>query len=126
MNLFDPSRNRVNNSPALTTHRTVVPRLNLFPAESETGVRISAMIPAGPNIAREVGRTVAVSDLPKIILNYREDPENTLETLFGISLIMSEPSDAELARGIRRGRTEPRPKPDQAQSLSSAIAEIEL
>ena len=106
MNLFDPHRRRINDMPELIGRRIAVPRLTLFPCEDGT-TTVGAMIPDdghGRYSSRQVLKTVADGKIAEIISHYRADPEGTLETLFSVSLApIPEPSDVELARGIKRG-----------------------
>lgn len=105
MDLFDPHRSRVNDTPELAGRHFAVPKLTIFP-RPEGITQISAMIPhdsGGKFSSRQVRRNVTDSDLPEIMAQYRKDPENTLETLFSISLApIGEPSDADFARDLVR------------------------
>ena len=132
MHLFDPTRRRVNDTPTFTHSRSVLPRLNLFPAEDNTTF-VSAMVPAlgeGRFVSRQVSRRVDDTKLADIISNYRADPESTLETLFSISLApVAEPSDSDFARDLaesaddelRAARVSSKPR-----SLSDHLATVEF
>lgn len=108
MELFDPHRPRINDQPELLGRRFAIPRLTLFPCEDNSTTTIGAMIPHSGNsryAARQVLRTVPDTMIPEILSQYRKDPEQTLETLFGITLApITEPNDYELARSLAKER----------------------
>lgn len=90
------------------------------------------MIPAGSSAryeSRQVSRVVDIADLAKTLDAFKLDPENTIETLFELSLSVAEPSVEDLARSIRRDH-----KQDSSRSrsytnvsnLEDQIASIEL
>lgn len=132
MHLFDPSRRRVNDTPTFVHSRSVLPRLNLFPANDGTTI-VSAMVPAigeGRFVARQVSRPVADTQLQSILENYRADPESTLETLFSISLApVAEPSDRDFARDLAEGADEElraAKKSALPKSLSDRLAAVDF
>lgn len=133
MNLFDPARRYLNDRPVLNTyHGHAVPNLSLFPERDENKIRLTVMIPASSGSARyesrQVSRVVDVSDLAKTLDAFKTDPENTIETLFELSLSVAEPSVEDLARSIRRDhKQETRTRSyTNVSNLDDQIASIEL
>lgn len=132
MLLFDTARRYLNDKPMLISfNANVVPFLMIFPEREENKTRISAMVPAsgqGRYESRSVSKIINTIEIPKILEAYRLDPENTLETLFDLTLVLSEPSDNDLARSIRKAH-ESSLRSDKKElnvSLDDRIASIEL
>jgi hypothetical protein len=131
MKLYDPARRYVNDRPVLIGNFAhIVPNLCALPERDLDKTRLIAMIPSGTRKfeSRQVSRIIDTSDLAKVLDAYRDDPENTLETLFNISLIALEPSSEDLARSIRKDYSSTSSKRSYTNigSLDDQIASIEL
>lgn len=133
MNLFDPARRYLNDRPVLNTyHGHAIPNLSLFPERDENKIRLTIMIPAGGSSryeSRQISRVVDIADLAKTLDAFKTDPENTIETLFELSLSVYEPSVEDLARSIRRDHKQDQTRAKSytnVSNLDDQIASIEL
>lgn len=89
MNLHDPSRPRVLLRPAFLSGHHVVPRLQVWPKD-DTGqeVELSLMLPV-PDTRFHASwkyKIVNIYELPDLIKEFREDPEDFVKTHFGLDI----------------------------------------
>ena len=87
MNLLDPQRKLIAGRPALLEGPLgVVPGLRVFPASHLT-VSVEVMLQISPNLAESFQLSLLTSDLPALIADYFENPEQVLRERFGWKVV---------------------------------------
>lgn len=93
MNLHHPSRPRIFHRPAFTSGYHVVPRLQIWPLgreeeESYSHCEISLMLPVKDTRFAGAWKSarVNIADLPDLVRNFRDDPEQFVLSHFNLDI----------------------------------------